>query len=201
MPIPTPPPDNSGGYFIIQYTNGQDLHKARLHVRDFAADGSFTSPSSTAQPNVPAEAAKYMDMIKYHWGAGFVLSLDSIHQKQGDGTFTELFGWTAPATRAGTNGSGLTTDQERASMGIWNFRDSFGGRMRLAFIGVSGFNAMSVPVIVSGAAGGTDDQKLVDYLTTASKTNIVSRNGHVVENPARVTFCINARLRRHYGYA
>ena len=34
---PTPPPDNSGGYMVLTYTNGIDTHRAKIHVAPFSA--------------------------------------------------------------------------------------------------------------------------------------------------------------------
>lgn len=199
--IPTPPPDLSGGYMITKYTNGTDTHRNRVHVRPFGSDGTFTSPSATGNPTVMAEWTAFMGFFGKVWNGAWTLTLDSIWKNNLDGTFTELFGWASPASVAGTGTVATPNDQDRATQKTMTFHDGVGTRMRLIQIGIEGTNAIDIPFFIGGNPAGSDDAKLVDYLSTASKSNIVSRSGHVVQSPAHVVYCVNRRLRRHYGYA
>lgn len=199
--IPAPPPDNSGGYMITKYTNGVDTHKARTHLRAFDTSGVFSAPSAAGNPNVPAEWTAFMGKFCYAHNNAWTFNLESVWKNNGDGTFTELFGYTPPAPVTGFGAVATPTDQERAVQVTMTFHDGFGGRYRLTLLGIGGTNTPDIPTILAGAAGGSAPQQLVDYLSTASKTNIVSRNGHVVQSPVRQVVCVNRRLRRHYGYA
>lgn len=201
--IPTPPPDLSGGYMITTYTNGTDTHRQRFHLRPFTPAAAFVSPFDTVHATVPAEWTALYNLIKALTFSNWTFSLTSIFLNNGDGTFTELFGWTPPTPIAGTVAGSSGTDQARAMEQIFNFRDGFGGRMRVIMVGqVVAING-AVPQVISGAPAGTNNQQLVDYLTNQSpvKSNVVSHGGHALQSPARETFCVNRRLRRHYGFA
>lgn len=201
MTIPSPPVDSSGGYFIATYTNGTDTHRTRQHVRAFDGSANYVAPGAGTPTSVLTDftgfAGKFMALFNSAWS----MTLTSIFTNNGDGTFTELFGWTQPAAVAGTFASATPNDQTRASELIFNFRDGHGGRGRCILIGSGGNPALAVPQIVGGASGGNVSQQLIDYLTNPVKTNIVSHAGHQYQSPARVTEVINKRLRRHYGYA
>lgn len=200
--IPSPPLDNSGGYMVLKYTNGTDVHRMRVHVRPFGSDGTFTAPSASGNATVMAEFTAYANMLKAFFHTSWTFSLDAIYQRNADNTFTELFGWASPATVAGTNTNALASDQIRALMAQFNFRDGFGGRARIVLIGQTAItNVGQAAGIVGGNPAGDMFAKLVDYLSTATKTNIVSHNGHVLQNNPHITYAVNRRLRRHYGFA
>lgn len=202
MPIPTPPADNSGGYMIVTWSNGTDSHRQRLHLRPFDNTATFSpappGPSATVMAEFTALYTKMAPQYFTQWTA----ILTSIFKNNGDGTFTELFGWTPPAPIAGTAAGSTANDQSRAAMNILNFKDGFGGRARLNII-AQGPVVSTVPQVVSGAPAGSALQQLVDYLTNQSpvKSNVVSHGGHALASPVHETFCVNKRLRRHYGYA
>lgn len=201
MTIPSPPADTSGGYFIATYTNGTDVHHTRQHVRAFDSSGNYSSPGAGTPTSVMADFTGFATKFMAHYNNAWTMTLTSIFQNNGDGTFTELFGWTSPAVVTGTNAGATPADQTRAGEGILNFRDGHGGRARCILIGSPVFNLSTPPQPVSGAGAGNITQQLVDYLTNPVKTNIVSHAGHQSQSPARLTNCVNRRLRRHYGYA
>jgi hypothetical protein len=202
-PVPAPPADNSGGYMVTRYYNATDSHKMKTHVRAFGLDGTFTAPSASGNTTVMAEWTAFMAFVKPFYGPSWNFVLDSIYRNNGDGTFTEIFGWAAPAVITGASTAPETpADMSRAAETIFNFRDGFGGRCRIILIGQGKYLlTASVPSSKGGSPTGDEFQKLVDYVSTASKSNITSHGGHVLQSPAHMTYCVNRRLRRHYGYA
>lgn len=200
MPIPAPPADNSGGYAIVVYTNGSDIHRARFHFRPIGTDAAYTAPSASVNPNVMADFTALYNKVKLFYNNAWTFKLDSIFRNNGDGTFTELFGWTPPATITGSGATATTTNQERASQTMFNFKTGFGGRGRLTMIGAPG-DDLANRVLVGGNPAGTGGEQIVDLLSTATKSNIVAHDGHVMQSPAALTWVINRRLRRHYGFA
>lgn len=198
MTIPNPPADNSGGYAIATYGNGVDTHRLRFHFRPIGTDPTYSAPSASVNPTVMADFTALFNKIKLFYNSSWVFDLTSIFKNNGDGTFTELFGWTPPAEIAGTGTTATASNQERASQTMYNFKTAFGGRGRITMIGAPG-DDLSNRVAVSGASGGTGGQQIVDLLSTATKSNIVAHDGHVMQSPAILTWAINRRLRRHYG--
>lgn len=201
MTIPSPPSDNSGGYLIGQYTNGTDTHRYRLHVRAFDATGTYATPGAGTPTTVQLDWTGITTKMAAFYSNAWTFSMVSLFQNNGDGTFTEVFGWTPPTPIVGVSATGSQNDQSRATELIFNFKDGHGGRGRLTLIAYGGASAQAVPGIITGASGGTTSQQIVDYLTNPVKTNIVSHAGHQYQSPARATFSVNRRLRRHYGFA
>lgn len=203
MTFPVPPADNSGGYMISTYTNGTDTHHQRMHLRPFDNTATFTSPPAAGNPTVMAEWSAYLALLKLNALNSWTFTLTAIFKNNGDGTFTELFGWSPPAPVVGTVVGSTPNDQTRAMQDSFNFRDGFGGRARLILIAQDTSLESAAPSVVAGAPAGTSQQKLVDYLTNQSpvKSNIVSHGGHALQSPARLVTVVNRRLRRHYGYA
>lgn len=202
MTFPTPPPDNSGGYFILTYANSVtgDSHRMRVHVRPLNSDASYSSPSATTELTVPATFTNLANFLKPYYSGNWTFSLTAVFKNNGDGTFTELFGWTAPATVAGTAAASYGQPGERASQQTMQMQDAFGGRLKLILLGREGSSGTVPPSFIGGNPAGDTNAKLVDYLSTASKTNIVSRNGHVAQSPMHNVFGMNRRLRRHYKF-
>lgn len=203
MTFPTPPPDNSGGYMVTRYTNGTDTHRMRNHLRPFDATATFSPATGSPNTTVMAEWTAWMAFIKVFYPSSWTFTLDAIFQRDsGAQTFTELFGWTAPTPIVGTSGAtpneGL---QYRASEIILNLKDGFGGRGRIVLINPAGIDPMTSPTTDGGSPTGSAIQKIVDYVSTASKSNIVSHNGHLMASPSHTTYGVNRRLRRRYGYA
>lgn len=201
MTIPSPPPDNSGGYIITTYTNGTDTHKSRMHVKAFGGDGTYLTPGAGTPTTVQADWTGLFTQVAAFYNNAWQFTLTSLFLNNMDGTFTEQFGWTVPTVIAGSGANPTATDQSRAQEEIFNFKDGHGGRGRLILIATGAQSAVQVPSLVGGSPTGTTAQKIVDYLTNPVKTNMVSRNGHQYQSPARFTVAINKRLRRHYGYA
>lgn len=201
MTIPSPPDDNSGGYFIATYTNGTDTHHTRQHVRAFDATGTYTTPGAGTPTTVMADFTGFMTKFMALYNNAWTATLTSLFQNAGAGVFTEIFGWVAPAVVTGTGANPTPNDQTRAGEMIFNFRDGHGGRGRCILVGAGANSINLAPQPVSGASAGNVSQQLVDYLTNPVKTNIVSHGGHQFQSPARLTEVVNKRLRRHYGYA
>lgn len=200
MPFPTTPPDNSGGYFIATYANSVtgDSHRMRVHVRPLNSDASYSSPSATTELTVPATFSGLASFLKAYYSANWSFTLTSIFKNNGDGTFSELFGWTAPAAVTGTSAGTYGQPGERASQQTIQMQDAFGGRLKIILLGREGNSGTTPPIFVGGNAAGDANGKLVDYLSTASKTNIVSHNGHIAQSPGHFVYGMNRRLRRHY---
>lgn len=202
MPIPTPPVDNSGGYMVIKYSNGTDTHRMRVHVRPMNPDGTFSAPSATSNPSVGAEFSAFVALLQPFFPTNWTFSLDAVYTIGAGGVPQQLFGFTPPAQVNGTSTQAQPVDQNRAVESIMNFKDGYGGRARIILIGLSLYQlANAAPSVKGGSPTGDPWQKIVDYVSTASKSNIVSRNGHVLQSPAHLTFTVNRRLRRHYGFA
>jgi hypothetical protein len=201
MTIPAPPVDSSGGYSITTYTNGADRHTMRLHHRAFADDGTYTTPGAGTPTTVQADWTGIITKVLPFYNGVWTFNMTSLFRNNGDGTFTEIFGFTAPAQLVGTGATATPTDQTRAGQVLFNFKDGHGGRGRISLIGSGGSSMVNVPSVVGGASGGSISQQLVDQITNPAKTNVVSHAGHQLQSPAHTTFVINKRLRRHYGYA
>lgn len=201
MTIPSPPADNSGGYFIGQYTNGSDTHRYRYHVRAFDSTGTYLTPGAGTPTTVMADFTGEATNRALQYNSAWVFSMVGLFQNNMDGTFTELFGWTAPATVAGSGATATATDQGRAAEAIFNFKDGHGGRGRACLIAIGGLSVGQIPQTLGGSSSGSASQKLIDYLTNPVKTNIISHGGHQFQSPSHFTTIYNRRLRRHYGFA
>lgn len=217
--IPTPPPDNSGGFMIIQQTNGTDTHRMRIHVLPFSKTafivGGSTPSVSTDDgnhdyaytPDRPAgmEAGvsdtfqAYINKIKYRFATSWTFTLLSLYQNVA-GVLVEVFPTPIPTAIVGTSGGGTPTGVARCYEETWSFRTAGGNKANLRFLGLQNGAVPSTPMTVAGNSAGSADQQLVAYLN-GSATGIVAHDGQKIGNVAHQTSCQNRRLRRHYGFA
>ena len=198
MTIPLPPPDASGGYMIIKYTNGTITHRMRVHVLPFdktSATLAYITPPAGGDAGVTATftalVAKFLNFYKTTW----TFSLDAVFQIV-SGSPVEVFGWTAPSNQTGA--SGLAEGIAEAYQ-AFHFRSTAGGRAQVFLYSVAAW-AYAAAASVTANSAGSDSQKLVALMTGAT-TGIVAHDGHALTAPAHVTYGLNRKLRRRVGNA
>lgn len=216
---PQAPPDQAGGFMVIGYRNGTDTHHMRVHVLPFSTSnfiiGGGTPSVGTDDgnhdyaytPDRPAgmEAGiadtfqAFVNAIKPGFSNTWTFTLDALYQVV-NGQANEVFPVPNVTPIAGASANGSATGQLRAHEVVWNFKTAKGNRARLIHIAKDSSVALGVPVTVSANSGGTNDQKMVAYLS-GSATGVVAHDGQKFQSSAHVTYAINRRLRRHYGYA
>jgi hypothetical protein len=202
--IPTPKPDASGGFLILQYTTPTDSHRLRIHIAPFNYDSgtrwdynpvvgsgaegdifdTFDNLAAVLAPMVPTTAA---------------ITLLSVFQMV-SGSPVERFGYTAPSAVAGTYGGAAPTDQNRAAQTNYNFATTAGGRAKVAIAGGLAVGAATLPTIITASTGGTAiERALVGYVSSAN-TGIRGHDGAQLNPSAHRTTALNKRLRRKYGF-
>lgn len=203
MSFPTPPPDNSGGFIVIKYTDGSAVHRLRFHVQPFAADsvGTYVSVPSGYEPTVQNTAAQLMNRLKPDFKTTWTMSLDAVYQVSG-GVVTQIFTITPPSTVAGTNGGSVPIAELFTA---FNFRTQAGGHARFFRFAMVGTEVGAASTVVG--ADTSSGPQLVLYLTgglptgTANKTQIVGHDGSVLIGAAHVTTGYNRKARRRAGDA
>jgi hypothetical protein len=203
MPIPTPPPDNSGGYILIKAQGGGQTHRMRFHVSPFTNDnlGTYNAIPTGAETNVQATAANLMSLMKAFFNNTWVLSLDAVFRNVG-GVISQYFGVTAPAPVACTNVAAAGLAEEFL---CWNFRSASGGRFRFFMFGTANW-AYTAPLTIA-PANTNNPTILVSYLTGGTPTGITTttqvraHDGAVLVAPAHQTLGVNRRIRRRVGDA
>lgn len=219
LPIPTPPPDASGGFFVLQYANGTDTHRARVHVLPFSTtkfiigggtpsvdndDGSHDyayQPDRTAgmESGISDTFQAYVNVIKPYFAASWVFTLASLY-KINAGVPTEIFPVPNVSPIAGSNNNPAPTGVKRALELIFNLRTAGGRRARFVMIAPNNNFVEDVPQVVSPTIGGANDKALMAYLISDG-TAIVGHDGQKLQSQGHLTTVYNRRLRRHYGYA
>lgn len=218
MAIPQAPVDNSGGFMLVQYSNGTDVHRMRLHVLPFSRSEFVISGtpetygaddghhSYAYSPHTPAGAemgindtfAAICNLLKPYYTNAWTFTLAALYQNVGN-VLGEVFPTPTPTAVTGTSVSALLTTQSRAMERMFNFKTALGGKARLALLGPYGYGTDS-PTTVTGSSGGSaSDQALVAYLS-GNNTAIVGHDGQKLSNSARVTSTLNKRLRRKYNF-
>lgn len=206
-PIPTPPADLSGGYMVLQYTNGTDTHKMKVHTIPFGstpsgANNTYTYSGAGGLPahtetDTNATFAALGALWAPYYNNAWTLTVAAIYVIA-SGVPTQLPIIPSPAAVTGTN-STATTGIARAAEKIFNFRTTGGNRARFILVG-SAAEVIGVPIQTVANSGGNADQQLVAYLT-GNATAITAHDGTKMLSPAKQTLPYNRRLRRHYGFA
>jgi hypothetical protein len=204
----------------IEYTNGTDTHRHRIHVLPFELDhynngGSRSSTDVDGHHNYAytpfrtgvgfecgindtfgAYMAKYALLIGTTWTAHLL----SLHQVIAD-VATEVFPTPTPTPVAGLGTGADGVGQFRAFEVNYNFKSSNGGRGRITVMNPNAGNIEAVETVLSGSGGdGVRDYGLVAYVS-GDPTGVVCHDGHKFQASCRKTTGFNRRLRRHYGFA
>lgn len=218
MAVPTPPADQSGGYMILGLTNGTDTHRMKVHVLPFSLtnfvvggvagasdDGNHDYAYTGSRPagsemGITDTFAALAAMVKGYYHSNWTITLVSLYQMQ-SGIPVEIFPTPTPTPVAGSSSAADAAGQYRALQVNYNFRTSGGHRARIVLTG-SDQSSLQTPfqqVPLTGT-GSNRDSNFVAYLTGAN-TAVVGHDGQKLQPPAHVTFVVNRRLRRHYGFA
>lgn len=197
--VPTPPPDNSGGYFIIKVTNGSVTHRMRFHVLPFNADatGTYVTPPAGGDASVQATAAAMIAAFKPEWRNTWTLSADAIYQNVPPGPPIEYFGWTPPTPQVGTSAG--SSDPPVESFVSFNYKTAGGHRARV--FELTPTNWSYNPAYSQAATGGNADKAVVVAAMTATTTGVVGHDNTRLLAPAKVTYGVNKKLRRRAGNA
>ena len=205
MPFPTPPPDLSGGFMTLIYSDNTDSHRIRIHVPPFNAaitgagnDRTYSPVPAATEHTLAATFTGFSSVWSNFFNNAWTIQPLNLFQMQ-SGVPVELF--PAPTFAAVTGaGASATTGIARAIEVLFAGKTTFGHAMRITLIGAGGYSA-DVPTSVTGNAAGTPEQKMIAYLAGVN-TAIVGHDGFPwASNPARRLLPINRRLRRHYGFA
>lgn len=199
MAVPTPPPDASGGFMVIKYSNGTYTHRMRVHVAPFNADatGSYVAPPAGQEASVQATAGAFISTIKSNWPAVWTFSLDAVYRVSG-GSVSQTFAITPPANQTGTNPNPDNPLPET----YWcaNLRTVNGGRFRLFLLQVAGITPGKPIIATSTTPAGSTLATLVNYLT-GTTTGVRGHDGTAVTGSAKVVYGLNRRIRRRVGDA
>lgn len=198
MPIPVPPADASGGYFVVNYTNGSISHRMRVHVLAFNADatGSYVVPPAGGDASVVATYNNLAAVLKLFFTASWTITLQAVFQRQGT-NIVEIFSVVAPAGTVGTHAAAGGSLAE--AFQCLNFRTSAGGRARVFIYSQEGWSYNAASSVTANAAG-TAPQQMVNW-ATVNTTGVVGHDNHALLAPARDTFGLNKKLRRRVGNA
>lgn len=215
MALPTPPVDTSGGYLSLRARDSDTgrRHSIRLHVVDFdetfnyVADGGLMQPTPTEGSIADTVAAFGAEWAK-HYSTNWKLSLRSVYKViHADATVNGVprfagvpFRTARPPGIAAIPGVGLdnTVGVEHAIAHMYNFTSLSGGRARITLIGLGG-EAIDVGSDVVANAGGTDEEKLVAYLS-GNDTAICAHDGGRLDSVANLTVDALDVLRRKYEF-
>ena len=203
--IPTPPPDASGGFLLISYTMGSDTHRMRLHVAPFnyatgtrwnynptVGGGTEVTPFDTFN----AFAAQLKNWIK----TTDAIHLQSLYQID-SGVPVERFGWTQPNDVAGVDTGAIPTDAKRAAFYSFNFKSVNGGRAKVVIIGGAVAGAAPTHAVDRfSTLGASSSLNLVNYLASAA-CGAVCHDGAKFSNTGDISYGINRKLRRKYGFS
>jgi hypothetical protein len=217
---PQAPQDESGGYMLIQYTNGTDRHMHRVHVLPFSTTAFIVgggTPSVSVDdgnhdyaytPDRPAgqEAgitdtfAAYVGKLRGFYNSTWTFSLASLYQRGIDHVLREVFPLPNATPIVGNSPNGPAVGQARALELIYNMKTANGGRAKIILIGNQALG-LDVPTRISATTGGAPtEQQLVAYVSSGA-TGIVGHDNQKIQPSANRTSVFNRRLRRHYGYA
>jgi len=188
-----PPADLSGGYFIVEYTNGAGLtHRQRLHVIEFnLATLVYTAPPGS-ELNVGDTLVAWGNIWKLHYTDAWTLNLISVWHNNGDGTFTNC------VPPSFTPVVGTNTNPEAASPAgetIIIARTVGGDKFKIVFISPAEWEPVAKAYITSASSGAPG--ALMTYLT-GSDTAIVAHDNTQPINYASISSPINDRLWRAY---
>lgn len=194
MPNPWDPPDDpTGGYVLLEYSNGVYFHRQRFHINHFDASSfDYVSPGSR-EANVGTTLTNYATQWQNFYTDAWTLRLVDVVQQVSDGVFTPV---TPPPPF--TPVVGASTDAVAASpagMTIFNGVTTNGGRMRPTLIANTLWDANAPEIATSATSGRVGD--MIAYLS-GSDTQIVGHDGGLLVDYCRLTFPLNRRLRRHY---
>lgn len=187
-----PPADASGGFFVLQYSNGVYTHRQRLHVLPFNASTlAYTSPPGS-EANVPATIGAWENIWEAFYGTAWSISVLSIWQIVSG--VPVLLPTVPTVTATGTVTTGSEAKLPSGEV-IFNFRTTLGNRARIVFIAPRNWDVTDPQVVNPGSTApfGT----LMTYITGAN-TAIVAHDGSKLPGTAKVTQPYNRRLRRRY---
>jgi len=198
--IPTPRPDGSGGFMVIQYNNTSYAHRLRVHLQPFnTSSWGYVGTGGTLEANPNATFAALVNLLKPYYTSDWAFRMLSLWQNTA-GVIAEVFGWTPPTVITGSavsSNAAMMPDTEY----MFNLKTSRGGRGRITLLGANEVSAAQPAVTVSGSSGGSaSDQAIVAYITGAS-TQIVGHDGYPFVGSAHLTCTRNRKLRRRTGQA
>lgn len=213
--IPTPPADNSGGFFVIKYTNGLDTHRMRHHFGPVTrgATGpnggalfSYVTPptESGASATVQDDMTKLMNAVAGFLSTAWTLSVDAlwtIQAQNGQVIESEEFGWDRPNPVTSTSGTPATSALQRAGEFVFSTRTSQGGRYRLIIIGSGNWAANTTGSITTAHVGDANINFNLAGIVCGPTTGLVAHDGYKPQLPLHLTAPYNSRLRRKYGQA
>lgn len=193
LPIPTPPADLSGGYFIMEYNlSGAQRHRQRIHVLEFnIATLAYSAPpgsETTVGDTIAAWAAIWQAFYTDAWE----LALLSVWHNNGDGTFS------VAVPPAFTPVAGTNTGSEAANPAgetIIVAKTVGGHTFKLTLIASATWEPVARYYITSSYGGAQGS--LMTYLT-GTDTGIVAHDNTQPINYASVNSPINDRLWRAY---
>lgn len=203
--FPTPPPDAAGGFFVMDYTNGIDAHRMKVHVAPFNSAAIASPYNYPYNPAIAGGETGIIDTVT-NLAAKVSAAYDAAWSFSLQGLWQIVAGVPVPIfptpVWAGASGPGATgtTGIARATEFVFNFKTALGGRARLVLIGVGG-SAPGAPTEEHPVIAGTTVEQIVYYCTQAH-TGMRAHDGQVLlPVVTKVTRPYNRRLRRHYNLA
>lgn len=200
MPIPTPPPDASGGYMLFEFTDGTRSHKHKVHVAPFSTStGLYTSPGGS-ETSPTDTAGAYLDHVKNMYNSNWSLIEQELWQRTGTPSIFTIMGFTLASGRTGA-GTPQPNQDDYAPRQITAITATAvpNEKLKLIYLSVDQLGLGATPVVTSGpATGGTAFDALAAYLISTN-CMIRAHNGQKPVGATRYVRCLNHRLRRKYG--
>lgn len=197
MSIPTPPTDQSGGFFVVRISSTRGTHRMRFHVDVFNADNAnmaYTAPAAGQEPDVLTTVGNVVAAIKPAYNNAWTFTLDSIWQSVPAAPAQSLPQFTQFAPQTGTAASASNILE---SFVCFSFRTVRGGRARFFLIDSNAWSYGAKAVLTAAQAPGWEGGLITEM--TSANTAVRGHDGSKLVQPSTVTYGLNKRLRRKAG--
>lgn len=200
MPIPASPSDKSGGYILFEFTNGSQLHKHKVHVDPFdASTGLYTSPGG-AELSPHDTAAAYLQAIKALYNTSWSLFAQEVWRRSGTPSVFTIDGHSLPAgiSGIGTPGAGQP-EYVPFQLTLIMSTSIPNEKLRLIYLGQDQVGIGSTAFSSTGSGGAVAELDTITAYLLSTACMVRAHNGDKPRGAARITRCLNHRLRRKAG--
>jgi hypothetical protein len=210
---PSAPVDGSGGYAELTVTDDIDAHRIRVHLHSFDASTLAYPSALGGEAGVNDTLQNFLNIIMRGYDSGWNAFCSALFQNN-SGVLTPIYPLPT-AAQSGSNGLAalVASDPARAcrttiTMRTANPTGRTRYRLDLVAWGNHYTNASSpvhttgnlpqVPVVYQGNSSGTNEQRIVAYVTGTN--GLLAHDGHKPQGVAKLSTAENAVLKRRYGF-
>lgn len=199
MAIPAPPPDASGGYFVMLMASATQNHRLRFHVAPFLADAAglaYSPAGPITEAGVTATFTALAGALAGQVTTDRTMTMESAWRNVG-GVISQV-PFVAPAPVAGT----LAVAAQNAEVfQCFNFKTVTGGRARFFIMGPNVNDPpVSAPELINAASAASSKKAIMTYMSSVG-TGIRGHDGQVLQTVLRITHGMNRKVRRREGWA